>query len=46
MLVVGDKEAEAGAVAVRTRAGVDQGAMSLAEFAEILQAEVEEKVIK
>ena len=46
MLVVGDKEAEAGAVAVRTRAGVDQGALSLAEFAEILQAEVEEKVIK
>ena len=32
MLVVGDKEAEAGNVSVRTRAGVDLGAMPLDEF--------------
>ena len=32
MLVVGDKEAEAGTVAVRTRAGVDLGAMPLEDF--------------
>ena len=32
MLVIGDKEAEAGAVAVRTRAGGDKGAMPLDEF--------------
>ena len=32
MLVVGDKEAEAGTVYVRTRAGVDLGAMPLDEF--------------
>ena len=32
MLVVGDKEAESGAVAVRTRAGKDLGAMPLEDF--------------
>ena len=32
MLVVGDKEAEAGTVSVRTRAGVELGAMPLDEF--------------
>ena len=32
MLVVGDKEAEAGTVSVRTRAGIDLGAMPLDEF--------------
>ncbi len=32
MLVIGDKEAEVGAVAVRTRAGGDKGAMPLDEF--------------
>ena len=32
MLVVGDKEAEAGAVAVRTRDNEDRGAMPLDEF--------------
>ena len=38
MLVVGDKEAEAGTVSVRTRAGGDKGAMPLDEFtAEILE---------
>ena len=34
MLVIGDKEAEAGQVAVRTRAGGDKGAMSLDAFTE------------
>lgn len=32
MLVVGDKEAESGLVAVRTRAGGDEGTMTLNEF--------------
>ena len=32
MLVVGDKEKEAGTVAVRTRGGVDLGAMPVDEF--------------
>jgi threonyl-tRNA synthetase len=32
MLVIGDREVEAGAVAVRTRANEDRGAISLAEF--------------
>jgi threonyl-tRNA synthetase len=32
MLVIGDKEAESQAVAVRTRTGEDRGAMSVAEF--------------
>ena len=38
MLVLGDKDAEAGTVSVRTRAGGDKGAMPLDEFtAEILE---------
>jgi threonyl-tRNA synthetase len=32
MLVIGDKEAESGCVAVRTRTGEDLGAMPLDEF--------------
>ena len=32
MLVVGDREAEAGAVSVRTRNSEDRGGMSLADF--------------
>ena len=32
MLVVGDKEAESGSVAVRTRAGGDEGVMSVEDF--------------
>jgi len=32
MLIVGDREAAAGAVAVRTRAGADLGAISVADF--------------
>ncbi|MDD6189716.1 MAG: threonine--tRNA ligase [Clostridiales bacterium] len=34
MIVVGDKEAEAGTIAVRTREGGDQGTMTLGEFIE------------
>ena len=43
MLVVGDKEAESGAVAVRTRAGVDLGAMPLEAFAEKIKAEIRDR---
>ena len=32
MLVIGDREAEAGAVAVRTRTGEELGAMTAEEF--------------
>ena len=38
-LVVGDKEMQAGTVAVRTRSGEDLGAMGLADFTERLQRE-------
>ncbi len=41
MLVIGDKEAETGAVAVRTRTGVDLGAMPLDDFIAKLKEEVE-----
>ncbi len=44
MLVVGDKEREAGAVAVRTRAGEDLGAMPLADFEAKIGAEIADKV--
>ncbi len=43
MLIVGDKEAEAGTVSVRTRGGVDLGAMGLGEFVAQLGEEVESK---
>ena len=39
LLVVGDREKENGAIAVRTRAGEDLGTMSIAAFAERLRAE-------
>ncbi|OZB61085.1 MAG: threonine--tRNA ligase [Lysobacterales bacterium 14-68-21] len=41
LLVVGDREKEAGAVSVRTRSGEDLGSMPLADFVERLKAEVE-----
>ncbi len=44
MLVVGDKEAEAGTVAVRTRAGEDLGAMSLEDFTAKICGEIASKV--
>ncbi len=40
MLVVGDREAESGKVAVRTRKGEDLGAMSFDEFAAKIQNEI------
>ena len=40
MLVIGDKEAEAGQVAVRTRAGGDNGAMPLDAFTETLLSQI------
>ena len=44
MLVVGDKEAEAGTVAVRTRAGEDLGAMPLEDFTAKICGEIADKV--
>jgi threonyl-tRNA synthetase len=41
MLVVGDREEEDGAVAVRSRADGDLGAMPLADFAARVRAEAE-----
>ena len=43
LLVVGDKERQAGMVAVRARGGLDLGPMSIAAFAERLALEVENK---
>ncbi len=40
MLVIGDKEAEAGLVAVRTRAGGDEGAMTLEDFLVKIKEEI------
>jgi len=40
LLVVGDREKEAGAVSVRTRSGEDLGSMPLADLVEHLKAEV------
>ncbi len=39
LLVVGDREKEHGAVAVRTRSGEDLGTMSIADFAQRLRNE-------
>jgi threonyl-tRNA synthetase len=41
LLVVGDREKEAGAVSVRTRSGEDLGSMPLAAFIERLQTEAQ-----
>ena len=40
MLVLGDKEAEAGLVAVRTRAGGDEGTLTLDEFVTKVKTEI------
>ncbi len=45
MLVVGDKEMEAGTVAVRLRSGEDLGAMSLDDLAAMMARKVEEKAL-
>ena len=46
MLVVGDREAEGGAVSVRTRSEGDRGAMPIAEFESMLAGVVAEKALK
>ena len=43
MLVIGDKEAENGQVAVRTRKGGDEGVMSVADFTARILEEVNTK---
>jgi threonyl-tRNA synthetase len=43
MLVVGDKEAEAGAVAIRLRSGEDLKAKPLAEFIALARAAIDQK---
>ncbi|TCS41600.1 threonine--tRNA ligase [Reinekea marinisedimentorum] len=43
LLVIGDKEVENGTVAVRTRDGKDLGVMPLAEFSELLSADIARK---
>ena len=43
ILVVGEKEKQAGTVAVRARGGVDLGAMPLAAFVERLLSDVRER---
>lgn len=45
ILVIGDKEAEAGAVAVRRRGQKDLGAMPLSRFLELAKGEIAGKVI-
>ncbi|MBQ3482298.1 MAG: threonine--tRNA ligase [Oscillospiraceae bacterium] len=44
MLVIGDKEAECGSVAVRTRTGEDLGAMPLDEFLSKIGTEIRDRV--
>ena len=46
MLVVGDRDMEAGTVSVRTRRGEDLGAMSLEDFTAKLKEVVDSKVIQ
>ncbi len=43
LLVVGEREAEQGTVAVRTRKGEDLGVMTVAAFAELLAADIARK---
>ena len=45
MLVVGDKEAEAGTVSVRTRGGVDLGAMPTDEFIAKIKEEIKTRAM-
>jgi threonyl-tRNA synthetase len=45
MLVVGDREMEAGQVSVRRRGGVNAGTMSLDAFLEALKQEVEGRIL-
>lgn len=43
MLILGDREAEAGKVAIRKRNGEDLGSKDLEEFTKVLKKEIEEK---
>ena len=45
MLVAGDREVEAGTVAVRVRTGEDLGALPLAAFIERIEGERETKAL-
>jgi threonyl-tRNA synthetase len=44
MLVIGDKEVDQGAVALRLRAGENPGPMQVDEFIERAKREIKEKV--
>ncbi|MDN4032185.1 His/Gly/Thr/Pro-type tRNA ligase C-terminal domain-containing protein, partial [Chryseobacterium gambrini] len=46
MLVCGDKEIEAGKVAVRTRKGQDLGSFTIDEFCDILKNQVRSRQLK
>jgi threonyl-tRNA synthetase len=46
ILVVGDKELQAGTVAVRARGGVDLGVMSPVDFAQRLRLEIEQRAAR
>ncbi len=45
MLIIGDREQEAKAVAIRKRSGEDLGSKSVEEFVKLIKKEIEEKVI-
>lgn len=45
VLIIGDKEVEAGTVAVRRRGGVDLGAMAVADFLEMARGQVDSREI-
>jgi len=44
MLVIGDREMEAGQVALRRRSGENPGAMNVEEFLALAQKEIAEKI--
>ena len=45
ILVVGDKEMAAGAVAVRARGNIDLGVMSVEAFAQLVAADITHKSV-
>lgn len=46
MIVCGDKEIEAGKIAVRTRKGADLGTFTVAEFTEMLKNQIKQRELK
>ena len=46
MLIVGDREAEQGAVAVRHRSAGDLGAQVIDEFIELMQRDIESRAVR